>query len=327
MQPSVIHVLQLLLGNPEYTAAVDVWSTGCILAELFCRQPLFSGDSEIDQIFRIFRLRGTPTEATWPGVTKLPNYQENFPKWHAKAIDVQVPQIVPSAVDLASQLITYAPTQRLTAQDAMGHPFFDDARGAEFVVPLDTYLAPDSVVGLASPANNSAELDISDSDDAADDVADDTAGGAADGAAGGTAGGAAGGAASDVVGGAAASLSATGGTGSRKACCATGGTAEGAPAGVQDARASLLSQQLAIDAPAPGGLSVTELARDAATSSRACSMKVALAVNSDSHQPSFGCVAESSDDRNLVRNSHETQSQQDSADETVPPSTRRARYH
>lgn len=174
---------ELLLGNPEYTAAVDVWSTGCILAELFCRQPLFSGDSEIDQIFRIFRLRGTPTEATWPGVTKLPNYQENFPKWHAKAIDVQVPQIVPSAVDLASQLITYAPTQRLTAQDAMGHPFFDDARGAEFVVPLDTYLAPDSVVGLASPANNSAELDISESDGAADDLADDTAGGAADGVA------------------------------------------------------------------------------------------------------------------------------------------------
>jgi hypothetical protein len=129
------------------------------------------------------------------------------------------------------------------------------------------------------------------------------------------------------VGGAAASLSATGGTGSRKACCATGGTAEGAPAGVQDARASLLSQQLAIAAPAPGGLSVTELARDAATSSRAGSMKVALAVNSDSHRHSFGCVAESSDDRNLVRNSHEKQSQQDSADETVPPSARRARYH
>ena len=307
--------MQLLLGNPEYTAAVDVWSTGCILAELFCRQPLFSGDSEIDQIFRIFRLRGTPTEATWPGVTKLPNYQENFPKWHAKAIDVQVPQIVPSAVDLASQLITYAPTQRLTAQDAMGHPFFDDARGAEFMVPLDTYLAPDSVVGLASPANNSAELDISDSDGAADDVAVFTAGGAA------------GGAASGVVGGAAASLSATGGTSSRKACFTTGGTAEGAPASLQPAREALLSQQLAIPAPAIGGLSVTELACDAATSSRTCSMEVALDVNSDSHRPSFGCVAESSDDRTRVRNSHETQSQQDSAEETAPPSTRRARYH
>ena len=52
---------ELLLGQNDYTASVDLWSTGCILAELTCRRPLFPGDSEIDQLFRIFRLLGTPT--------------------------------------------------------------------------------------------------------------------------------------------------------------------------------------------------------------------------------------------------------------------------
>ena len=51
---------ELLLGQNDYTASVDLWSTGCILAELTCRRPLFPGDSEIDQLFRIFRLLGTP---------------------------------------------------------------------------------------------------------------------------------------------------------------------------------------------------------------------------------------------------------------------------
>ena len=70
---------ELLLGEGEYAAAVDLWSTGCILSELTCRKPLFPGDSEIDQLFRIFRLLGTPSEQTWPGVTKLDNFQNLFP--------------------------------------------------------------------------------------------------------------------------------------------------------------------------------------------------------------------------------------------------------
>ena len=61
---------ELLLGQKEYAASVDLWSTGCILSELACRRPLFPGDSEIDQLFRIFRQLGTPSEASWPGVSR-----------------------------------------------------------------------------------------------------------------------------------------------------------------------------------------------------------------------------------------------------------------
>jgi serine/threonine protein kinase len=72
---------EILLGVEEYTTAVDSWSVGCILAEMVKLQPLFPGESEIDELFRIFRTRGTPTEVLWPGVTQLQNYQSTFPMW------------------------------------------------------------------------------------------------------------------------------------------------------------------------------------------------------------------------------------------------------
>ena len=78
---------ELLLGKPEYSASVDLWSTGCILAEIASRRPLFPGDSEIDQLFKIFQLLGTPTEEIWSGVTALPDYQPHFPRWRPSDLD------------------------------------------------------------------------------------------------------------------------------------------------------------------------------------------------------------------------------------------------
>lgn len=59
---------------------------GCIFAEMVTREPLFAGDSEIDQIFRIFRPLGTPTEETWKGVSSLPDFKTTFPKWECKPL-------------------------------------------------------------------------------------------------------------------------------------------------------------------------------------------------------------------------------------------------
>ncbi len=60
---------------------MDIWSTGAIFYEMAHKRPLFIGDSEIDQIFKIFQILGTPTEETWPGIKKLPDYKTTFPKW------------------------------------------------------------------------------------------------------------------------------------------------------------------------------------------------------------------------------------------------------
>jgi cyclin-dependent kinase 2 len=72
---------ELLLGSQYYSTPVDIWSIGCIFAEMITKRPLFPGDSEIDQLFRIFRTLGTPDECSWPGISTLPDYKSSFPKW------------------------------------------------------------------------------------------------------------------------------------------------------------------------------------------------------------------------------------------------------
>ncbi|KAL5966605.1 Cyclin-dependent kinase 1, partial [Taenia solium] len=75
---------EILLGEAVYCCGVDMWSMGCVFAEMATGDPLFCGDSEIDQLLQIFRVMGIPTEASWPGVTRLPHYKPKlFPSWHA----------------------------------------------------------------------------------------------------------------------------------------------------------------------------------------------------------------------------------------------------
>ena len=77
---------EVLLGIENYTTKVDSWSIGCIMAEMVNGKPLFPGDSEIGQLFKIFSVLGTPNEENWPGVTKLPEYKFTFPQWKHQSI-------------------------------------------------------------------------------------------------------------------------------------------------------------------------------------------------------------------------------------------------
>ena len=74
---------QVLLGQKQYSLGVDIWAVGCIFAELTEKRPLFNGDSEIDQIFKIFQFHGTPTPNQWTNVNKLPDFKPTFPKFKA----------------------------------------------------------------------------------------------------------------------------------------------------------------------------------------------------------------------------------------------------
>uniref|UniRef100_A0A1D1Z522 Cell division control protein 2 n=1 Tax=Anthurium amnicola TaxID=1678845 RepID=A0A1D1Z522_9ARAE len=93
---------EILLGSRHYSTPVDVWSVGCIFAEMVNQRPLFPGDSEIDELFKIFRVLGTPNEGTWPGVTSLPDFKAAFPKWPPKDLATVVPTLEPAGVDLLS---------------------------------------------------------------------------------------------------------------------------------------------------------------------------------------------------------------------------------
>lgn len=107
---------EILMGSRHYSTAVDIWSIGCIFAEMVLKRPLFPGDSEIDELYRIFRLRGTPTEENWPGITDLKDWKPNFPVWHRQPLEKTVPTLCPEGVDLLHQMIEYDPARRISAK-------------------------------------------------------------------------------------------------------------------------------------------------------------------------------------------------------------------
>ncbi|XP_034648858.1 cyclin-dependent kinase 2 isoform X1 [Trachemys scripta elegans] len=121
---------EILLGCKYYSTAVDIWSLGCIFAEMITRRALFPGDSEIDQLFRIFRTLGTPDEAVWPGVTSMPDYKPSFPKWARQDFSKVVPPLDEEGRKLLAQMLHYDPNKRISAKSALNHPFFRDVTKA-----------------------------------------------------------------------------------------------------------------------------------------------------------------------------------------------------
>ncbi|KAM3702994.1 hypothetical protein ACJW31_04G064100 [Castanea mollissima] len=116
---------EILLGSRHYSTPVDVWSVGCIFAEMVNQRPLFPGDSEIDELFKIFS-KGTPNDDTWPGVTSLPDYKSAFPKWAPKDLAAVVPSLDSAGIDLLSKMLCYDPSRRITARSALEHEYFKD---------------------------------------------------------------------------------------------------------------------------------------------------------------------------------------------------------
>ncbi|KAI4324563.1 hypothetical protein MLD38_030041 [Melastoma candidum] len=115
---------EVLLGSTHYSTAVDMWSVGCIFAEMARRQALFPGDSEFQQLLHIFRLLGTPDEKQWPGVTALRDWHV-YPHWQPQNLARVVPSLGVDGVDLLSKMLKYDPAERISAKAAMDHPYFD----------------------------------------------------------------------------------------------------------------------------------------------------------------------------------------------------------
>ncbi|GAB7362097.1 hypothetical protein MBLNU230_g2129t1 [Neophaeotheca triangularis] len=118
---------ELIFGATNYTTKIDVWSTGCVMAELMLGQPLFPGESGIDQLVEIIKVLGTPTRDQIR--TMNPNYMEHkFPQIKPHPFSKVFRKADANAIDLIARLLEYTPTQRLSAIDAMVHPFFDELR-------------------------------------------------------------------------------------------------------------------------------------------------------------------------------------------------------
>ncbi|KAM7464723.1 hypothetical protein LguiA_032844 [Lonicera macranthoides] len=123
---------ELLLGAKQYSTAIDMWSLGCIMAELLSKEPLFNGRTEVDQLDKIFRTLGTPNETIWPGFSKLPGVKVNFVKHQYNLLRRKFPAtsftgtpvLSDAGFDLLNKLLTYDPEKRITAEAALSHEWF-----------------------------------------------------------------------------------------------------------------------------------------------------------------------------------------------------------
>ena len=122
---------EILLGIENYTTKVDSWSVGCIIAEMVNNKPLFPGDSEIGQLYKIFQVMGTPTEKTWPDVVNLQDYKKTFPRWKTQNLNELLPGFDKEGIDLLERLLVMDPDKRLTIREAMDHPFFNSIKKEE----------------------------------------------------------------------------------------------------------------------------------------------------------------------------------------------------
>lgn len=113
---------ELVLGENRYTTAVDMWGVGCVFSEMFRRHPILQGVSDQDQAHCIFKLLGGPTPESMPGYEKLPGGHVSFP--YMRTLEEQFKDLDKASLSLLSDLLKLDPQRRLTAVDALSHPFF-----------------------------------------------------------------------------------------------------------------------------------------------------------------------------------------------------------
>ncbi|KEF55026.1 CMGC/CDK protein kinase [Exophiala aquamarina CBS 119918] len=123
---------ELLLGTEAYDSEIDVWSLGCIFAELLTKDPLFQGKNEVDQLSKIFALLGTPTNETWPGFRSLPNAKALHPVLSKSATTPsfltasKFPYLTTSGLRLLSSMLSMNPAGRPSAPQILRHPYFKE---------------------------------------------------------------------------------------------------------------------------------------------------------------------------------------------------------
>eukprot|EP00339_Tiarina_fusa_P018076 CAMPEP_0117034398 /NCGR_PEP_ID=MMETSP0472-20121206/24494_1 /TAXON_ID=693140 ORGANISM="Tiarina fusus, Strain LIS" /NCGR_SAMPLE_ID=MMETSP0472 /ASSEMBLY_ACC=CAM_ASM_000603 /LENGTH=377 /DNA_ID=CAMNT_0004743559 /DNA_START=26 /DNA_END=1159 /DNA_ORIENTATION=+ len=133
---------ELIFGATDYTTDIDTWSFGCVLAEMILGQPLFPGESNVDQLVEIIKVVGTPTREEIQSMNQ--NYTEfKFPQikphpW-SKVFRSRAP---PEAVDLISKVLRYSPEKRVKPLEACAHPFYDELRDSSCRLPNGRPLPP-----------------------------------------------------------------------------------------------------------------------------------------------------------------------------------------
>ncbi|CAO1410012.1 unnamed protein product [Diamesa hyperborea] len=128
---------ELLLGEVMYDESIDVWSLGCVLGELFAKDPLFPGNNEECQLNLISSLCGIPTEEDCPSFKILPFFKTRIPKVNYKRIvRSEFAHLPPHALDLLDNMLTLDPYERITVQEALRSPWFKNVNPDELLLNL-----------------------------------------------------------------------------------------------------------------------------------------------------------------------------------------------
>ncbi|KAF8922411.1 Pkinase-domain-containing protein [Mucidula mucida] len=119
---------EILLGAKTYSTAVDLWSVGCIFAELLLKEPLFQAKAELELISMIFKLLGPPTHNSWPEYFSLPIAKTiSLPSPQPHLFRTKFPYLSSNGLDLLMSFLTYDPELRITAAEALEHPYFKES--------------------------------------------------------------------------------------------------------------------------------------------------------------------------------------------------------
>nr|XP_045378764.1 cyclin-dependent kinase 18 isoform X2 [Camelus bactrianus] len=115
----------VLLGSTEYSTPIDMWGVGCIHYEMATGRPLFPGSTVKEELHLIFRLLGTPTEETWPGVMALSEFRAySFPRYLPQPLISHAPRLDTDGINLLTSLLLYESKSRVSAEAALKHPYF-----------------------------------------------------------------------------------------------------------------------------------------------------------------------------------------------------------
>ncbi|XP_062283473.1 cyclin-dependent kinase 16 isoform X1 [Scomber scombrus] len=126
----------ILLGSTDYSTHIDMWGVGCIFYEMATGRPLFPGSTVEEELHFIFKLLGTPTEQSWPGINCNEEFVTyNYPQYRAERLSNHTPRLSSEGVELLSKFLQFEGKKRISADESMSHRYFSNFGNRVLTLP------------------------------------------------------------------------------------------------------------------------------------------------------------------------------------------------